>query len=418
MPLMVVLLRLAAWAVAGVLLAFSVRRAGLLLVALWRSARPAEAAPTASPNVTILIPCRNEAASLPTLFAALDALEYPRDRLRAVVVDDGSTDASPALARNWAAARFWAGALPLTSNAGKAQALNAALQALWPRPEGQDDVIVIYDADHIPAPASLTALAGAFAAADVAGASGQMRVSNGAASPAAAYAEIESHVNQFITMRAKDRLRLAPALLGSNCAYRGAALAAVGGFTRGALLEDSDLTLAFAQAGWRTRFVAESVSDHHAPVTLRGYLQQHLRWNRGFHQVSGGRLGDLWRKPNLSLLHKLELTFFALGYADRLALLAGALFTLIDLVRPGTFGFPLVVWAIYFGLPALEMVAALALAGGRPAAYVRLAVVPFFFAFDIAIAVWAALQSALRRPTRWTATERASARPGSRGEVN
>ncbi len=410
MPLVVGLLHLAAGAVAAVLLAFSLRRAALLVAALWPP-RAAEAAPASPPNVTLLIPCRNEAAALPALFAALDALDYPRDRLRAVLVDDGSTDASPALARAWAAARGWAQVVALASNAGKAQALNAALQALQPRPEGPDDVIVIYDADHTPAPSSLTALAGAFAAADVAGASGQMRVSNGGASPAAAYAGVESLVNQFITMRAKDRLRLAPALLGSNCAYRGAALAAVGGFTRGALLEDSDLTLALAQAGWRTRFVAESVSDHHAPATLRGYIQQHLRWNRGFHQVSGGRLGALWGQANLSLLHKLELTFFALGYADRLALLAGALFTVIDLLRPGSFGFPWAVWLVYFGLPALEMVAALALAGERPAAYARLAVVPFFFAFDIAIAVWAALQSALRRPTRWTATERAPVKP-------
>jgi cellulose synthase/poly-beta-1,6-N-acetylglucosamine synthase-like glycosyltransferase len=234
-----------------------------------------------------------------------------------------------------------------------------------------------------------------------------MRVANGGASPAAAYTAIESLVNQFVTMRAKDRLELAPALLGSNVAYRRAALEAVGGFSRGALLEDSDLTLAFALAGWRSRFVPESISLHNAPATLRGYLQQHLRWNRGFHQVSRGRLADAWHSRRLSLPLKLELTFFALGYADRLALLAGGLFTLADLVRPAMFGFPRWVWPVYFGVPALEMVAALALARERPAAYLRLAVVPFFFLFDIAIAAWSALASVLRRPARWTATERA-----------
>jgi len=406
------LLHLAAWAAAGVLLAFSLRRAVLLLAALGPARAAAGATPAVStgtpvpPAVTLLIPCRDEAAALPRLWVALDALDYPHDRLRAVCVDDASSDATAALAQAWAATRPWAQALTLAANAGKAQALNQALHSLDPRPDAAEDVIVIYDADHTPAPASLKALAAAFAADDVAGASGQMRVSNGGASPAAAYAAIESLVNQFITMRAKDRLNLAPALLGSNCAYRGAALAAVGGFTRGALLEDSDLTLALAQAGWRTRFVPASVSDHRAPLSLRGYVQQHLRWNRGFHQVSGGRLGALWRRPGLTLLYKLELTFFALGYADRLALLAGAAFTLVDLLRPGTFGFPWPVWLIYFGLPALEMVAALALAGERPAVFARLAVVPFFFAFDIAIAAWSALQSALRRPTRWTATER------------
>jgi cellulose synthase/poly-beta-1,6-N-acetylglucosamine synthase-like glycosyltransferase len=233
-----------------------------------------------------------------------------------------------------------------------------------------------------------------------------MRVINGEASPAAAYAAIESLVNQFVTMLGKDRLGLAPALLGSNCAYRRTAVEAVGGFTQGALLEDSDLSVALPLAGWRTRFVPKSLSEHQAPTSLRGYAQQHLRWSRGFQQVAGARLGELWRNPALSLGLKLELTFFALGYADRLALAAGAAFTAIDLARPGTFRFPGLVWAAYFGVPALEMLAALRLAGEPRAAYGRLVVVPFFFVFDMGLALWAAAAGLLRRPARWTATER------------
>jgi cellulose synthase/poly-beta-1,6-N-acetylglucosamine synthase-like glycosyltransferase len=371
------------------------------------SAGPVEAA---LPPVMVLIPCRNEAASLPALFTALDALDYPRDHLRAALVDDGSTDDSPKLACVWAADRPWAELVALETNVGKAQALNHALQALPPWPPGlaADEVVVIYDADHRPAPASLRALMAPFAEPRVAGVSGQMRVTNGGASPAAAYTAIESLVNQFVTMRAKNRLSLAPALMGSNVAYRRSALAAEGGFTRGALLEDTDLTLAFSLAGWRTRFAPASISDHNAPVTLVGYLHQHLRWNRGFHQVTGERLADLWRHPRLTLPMKIELTFFALGYADRLALLAGGLFTLIDLWRPGTLAFPWVTWLVYFGVPALEMVAALLLAREPPASFMRLVVVPFFFAFDIAVAAWSAAASVLRRPARWTATERSS----------
>jgi hypothetical protein len=78
------------------------------------------------------------------------------------------------------------------------------------------------------------------------------------------------------------------------------------------------------------------------------------------------------------------------------------------LARPGLFGFPLFVWAIYFGVPALEMVAALVLARERPAAFVRLAYVPAFFVLDILIAAWSSVESLLRRPLRWGATERAA----------
>ncbi len=410
-------LSLLAYATAAVLLAFSLRRAALLVVACL--ARPRDHATTRLPDILILIPCRNETASLPGLFDSLDRLDYPRDKLRVAIVDDGSTDDTAAAARALITTRPWAQLISLPKNVGKAQALNEALTPLPPSPElkvqerGEGlgmggEVIVIYDADHRPASASLRALVAPFVDPHVAAVSGQMRVANGAATPAAFYAMIESHVHQLVTMQAKDRLDLAPALLGSNCAYRLSALQAVGGFRRGALLEDSDLTLAFALAGWRTRFVAGSTSEHHAPTTVRGYVKQHLRWNRGFHQVAGGRLGSLWADPRLALKLKVELTFFALGYADRLALITGVLFTIVDFIRPSTFNFPLAIWPLYFGLPALEMLVALLLAREPPDMFLRLLYVPFFFALDIGIALWSNVETLVRKPFDWTATERAN----------
>jgi cellulose synthase/poly-beta-1,6-N-acetylglucosamine synthase-like glycosyltransferase len=461
MPLVLSLLT---YATAAILLAFSLRRAVLLLAACLPSRlaylhthAPPHPYPH-TPFLLILVPCRNEAASLPGLFDSLDRLDYPREQMRVVIVDDGSTDHTAAVARALVAARPWAQLFSLPVNVGKARALNEALTPdphpnpspfadpstalrsaqdanrggdtlpLSGRPElsgalrrevegptgvGGEVVVVIYDADHRPAPDSLRALVASFVEPRVAAVSGQMRVVNGAASPAAFYAMIESHVHQLITMRAKDRLDLAPAILGSNCAYRLSALQAVGGFRPGVLLEDSDLTLAFALAGWRTRFAPDSISGHHAPTSLHGYVRQHLRWNRGFHQIVGGRIASLWSNSQVQTWHaaslplRLELTFFALGYADRLALITGALFTLVDFLRPGTFGFPLWAWLVYFGLPALEMIAALVIAREPPRMFLGLVYAPFFFALDIGIALWSNVETLARKPFAWTTTERA-----------
>jgi len=381
-----------------ILLAFSVRRAVLLLAALWPTPRRAQTAFT--PTVAAFIPCRNEATALPGLLHALENLDYPRTHLQVTIIDDGSTDHTASVARQWIAEHPEARLLVLPRTSGKAHALAEGLRST------HSELLVVYDADHHPQPASLRALVAPFAEPAVVAVSGQMRVVNGEASPAAFYAMIESHVHQLITTRAKDRLALAPAVLGSNCAYRVSALRACGGFQTGTLLEDSDLTLALALAGGRICFAPESISAHHAPITLRGYLQQHLRWNRGFHQVTGRRLLDLWRQPTLSLPLKIELTFFALGYADRLALVVGALFTFFDLLRPDTFGFPLWVWLVYFGLPALEMVAALVIAREAWGMFARLVYVPFFFGFDILVALWSSAQSLWHKPLTWKATER------------
>lgn len=212
------LLVLAARVTALILLAFSVRRAALLVAASLPRLKAVPAGDAALPTVHICVPCRNEAAALPVLLAALDRLDYRRNALQVSVVDDASTDGSVGVARAWAATRPWARVVALTTNLGKAQALNEALAG------SETALVVIYDADHHPAPDSLRALVAPFTEPRVAAASGQMRVANGANSPAAFYAHLESLVNQFITMQGKERLKLAPALLGSNCAYRPAAL--------------------------------------------------------------------------------------------------------------------------------------------------------------------------------------------------
>ncbi len=52
--------------------------------------------PTA-PRIAVIVPARNEAANIGPCVESLSAQQYPRDRLAIVVVDDDSTDATPAI---------------------------------------------------------------------------------------------------------------------------------------------------------------------------------------------------------------------------------------------------------------------------------------------------------------------------------
>src|SRR5437763_12985627 len=102
------LLVLAAQLTAGMLLAFSARRAALLAAAVAPGPLPDPPLPEVDlPPVEVLVPCHNEAASLPGLFDSLEKLDYPRQALRVTVVDDASTDQSVAVAQAWAAGRPW-----------------------------------------------------------------------------------------------------------------------------------------------------------------------------------------------------------------------------------------------------------------------------------------------------------------------
>jgi GT2 family glycosyltransferase len=60
----------------------------------------ADTLPTAVlPIVSVVVPTHNRASSLGDMLAALLAQRYPADRLEVIVVDDGSTDATPEVVR-------------------------------------------------------------------------------------------------------------------------------------------------------------------------------------------------------------------------------------------------------------------------------------------------------------------------------
>ena len=54
-------------------------------------------------DVSVVIATYNRKELLTTCLRCLDAQDYPRDRFEVIVVDDGSTDGSAEMVRNWSA---------------------------------------------------------------------------------------------------------------------------------------------------------------------------------------------------------------------------------------------------------------------------------------------------------------------------
>lgn len=427
---------------------FNLRRLLFLLVAARPGVGHQSPATTRHPlpSVLLLAPLRNEAASLPGLLTALLALDYPAERLTIGLIDDGSTDETSALVDAAAARYAHVVVLHNPVSLGKAAALNAGLQR-WP----QGEIVAVYDADTRPEPGSLRQIAAAFTDPSVAAAGGLIRPANGLASLAATYGAIERLVHQQVTLRAKDRLRLAPAILGSHCAYRRKDLETAGGFPAGALLEDSHLTVALAGQGRLIRFLPHAAAGDQVPETVAGYWRQHVRWGRGFHDVAqrasqtltrsgalappagrgaeghspedaaANRQQAALRQPPAGLL-RLELRLFSLGYLDRLALLAGVGLLAIRRLSPGAGtsmgrgsrlgAASMAALAGLVGLnvllPYAQIALALLIERAGLAWWLRLPLAPLFFVVDAAAAVWSAWLSLAKRPPLWTPTERSA----------
>jgi cellulose synthase/poly-beta-1,6-N-acetylglucosamine synthase-like glycosyltransferase len=158
-------LEIAFWACAG-LLVYAQVGYGLLLAGIGRLRRgwSAPAEPGEPPLVSLIVAAYQEAPVIGAKVANLRALDYPSDRVEVIVSCDGSTDGTPALARE-------AGADVVLDNAhaGKVRTQDVAVE------RARGDVVAFSDANSTWEPDALRALVTPFADPRVGYVCGQVR---------------------------------------------------------------------------------------------------------------------------------------------------------------------------------------------------------------------------------------------------
>jgi chlorobactene glucosyltransferase len=111
-----------------------------------------------APRVTVLVPARNEERSIERCVGSLLVQDYPRHRLRAVVVDDRSTDATPRILARLAAGderlRVVPGAELPAGWQGKCWALHQAARHADP----ESAYLLFTDADTVHEPRTLASV--------------------------------------------------------------------------------------------------------------------------------------------------------------------------------------------------------------------------------------------------------------------
>lgn len=138
--------------------ALSLLWAVLVAILIWRAQRQHGAyevlSPTplvgAAPPLDVVVPARNEAASITLCLGGLAAQDYPEDRLTLTVVDDGSTDGTAALARGMA--KGWAG-LRVIAAGPLPPGWTGKPHACWQgAAQGNGAWLAFIDADTVPGP--------------------------------------------------------------------------------------------------------------------------------------------------------------------------------------------------------------------------------------------------------------------------
>jgi cellulose synthase/poly-beta-1,6-N-acetylglucosamine synthase-like glycosyltransferase/peptidoglycan/xylan/chitin deacetylase (PgdA/CDA1 family) len=239
-----------------------------------RACRPLRRDPCYLPDVSVVIPAYNEAAGIAATIRSMVKSRY-RGRIEVIVVDDGSSDDTAAIARSL---RIPYVRVISQANSGKPGALNRGIA------EARSDILVLVDGDTVFQSDTIGRLIAPLADRDVGAVSGNTKVGNRRGF-LGGWQHLEYVMGFNLDRRLFDMLGTIPTVPGAIGAFRRAALAAVGGISTDTLAEDTDLTMALCRSPWRVVYAPDAIAWTEAPSTLRQLWRQRYRWSYGTMQA-------------------------------------------------------------------------------------------------------------------------------------
>ena len=248
--------------------------------------------PNYRPAVAVLVPAYNEEKVIErTVRSVLDS-DYPK--LRVIVIDDGSQDATLEVTRTAFEKEIAAGRVTVLTkpNSGKADALDFGLEQVT------EEVFVGIDADTLIAPDAISKLVPHFSNPKVAAMAGNAKVGN-RVNLWTRWQALEYITSQNFERRALNTLNAVSVVPGAIGAWRTSAVRAAGGYQRDTVAEDADLTMALLQDGYWVNYEDRALAYTEAPTTANGLMRQRFRWSFGIMQAVWKHRGAVKQKGAL-----------------------------------------------------------------------------------------------------------------------
>ncbi|HEX5365190.1 MAG TPA: glycosyltransferase family 2 protein [Acidimicrobiales bacterium] len=251
----------------------------------------------ALPRTAVLIPAWNEGAVLATTVRHLLDLDYPAERLRVYVVDDASTDGTPALLAELAG-RHPGRVVHLRRDhggEGKAATLNHGLRRLLA--DDWMEATLVMDADVVYEPDALRKMTRHLADPRVGAVTAYIKEGSRPGTSINRFVAYEYVHAQAAARRAQDVLGTVACLAGGAQLHARANLEALGGrLVTDTLAEDTVTTFITQMGGRRVVFEPDAVAWAEEPATVDALWRQRLRWARGNLDVTR-RFRHVWFRP-------------------------------------------------------------------------------------------------------------------------
>jgi cellulose synthase/poly-beta-1,6-N-acetylglucosamine synthase-like glycosyltransferase len=227
------------------------------------------------PTVTIAVPCWNEERTLALTLDSLITLDYLKDKLFVVIVDDGSTDGTLGIAKTYEEKYPGLITAIYKENGGKHTAVNLALA------RSTSDLFGCLDADSFVAPHTLKTIVSYF----------ENNTDIMAVTPCIHIRKPKTFVQRMQAVEylmgvfvrkafgSLDAIQVTP---GPFSIFKKEVFEKIGNYHKAHNTEDFEITLRMHKAHLKIANSHKALVYTVGPSTVRGYFYQRLRWARGF----------------------------------------------------------------------------------------------------------------------------------------
>jgi cellulose synthase/poly-beta-1,6-N-acetylglucosamine synthase-like glycosyltransferase len=307
------------------------------------------------PSCTIMIPAHNEATVIGKTVEAMLNLEYPKDKLTIMVINDGSKDETADIVRGFASrsSQVVLFNVPMGEGGkGKSRALNLGLKQV------RSDIIAIYDADNTPDPKALHYLVAQLVSHKELGAViGKFRTVNKNATLLTRFINIETLSFQSILQAGRWQMHNISTLPGTNFVIWTDLVRSLEGWDEEALTEDSELSIRIYEKGYKIKFIPYAVTYEQEPQEWKVWLKQRMRWVRGNNYVIKKFFKEIPKFKSKRLAFDILYTlllyyvfFAAILISDALFIVSGL--NIVSIALPGPYT---LVWMFAFFLFIFEI---------------------------------------------------------------
>ena len=259
------------WILSFVTLYLAVLWLNFLYINLFRSPEKI----TRFPSLTIAVPAYNEERGIIAALKSFLSVRYPKDKLKILVIDDGSKDNTAALVGSFIKKNP---SLDVTlirqDNRGKAGAMNTALKHC------RTELFACVDADSRIERNSIRPMLKHFDEERTAAVISAIKV----ADPKNIFEKVQriEYILAVLSRKLRASINTLAMTPGVLSVYKTGILRKVGGFDEGNITEDFEVAMRLRKNGYFIKIESDSYTYTKCPDSFRALWNQRIRWYRGF----------------------------------------------------------------------------------------------------------------------------------------